>query len=78
MEDEATRDWVGDPVNTITGISGDTITFENNWATTLINNDYKITFANYDDVTDQQKRFCFISDDGNNFSDGLPSYLISY
>lgn len=73
-----TRNWLSDPINTITGISGDTITFENNWATTLINNNFKITFADYDDVTEQQKRFCFISDNGNTFSDGLPSYLISY
>ncbi|NBW80086.1 MAG: hypothetical protein EBR27_13960, partial [Betaproteobacteria bacterium] len=60
------------------GISGDTITFENNWSTTLVNGAQKITFADYGDVVDQQKRFCFISDNGNTFSDGLPSYLISY
>ena len=73
-----TRNWTGDPLNTITGISGDTLTFANNWTTTLVNSQFKITFADYDDVTDQQKRFCFISDNGNTFSDGLPSYLISY
>ncbi|NBW79724.1 MAG: hypothetical protein EBR27_12045 [Betaproteobacteria bacterium] len=73
-----TRNWLADPINTIVGISGDTITFENNWTTTLVNGAQKITFADYDDVTDQQKRFCFISDNGNTFSDGLPSYLISY
>jgi hypothetical protein len=78
LYDNASRDWLADPVNTIAAISGDQITFENDWATTLVNGAHKITFANYDDVTDIQKRFCFISDDGNNFSDGLPSYLISY
>lgn len=78
LYDNTTRDWTGDPLNTITGISGDTLTFQNNWTTTLVNNQFKVTFADYDDVTDQQKRFCFISDNGNTFSDGLPSYLISY
>jgi hypothetical protein len=78
LYDNATRNWLADPINTIVGIAGDVITFENNWTTTLVNNAQKITFADYDDVTDQQKRFCFISDNGNTFSDGLPSYLISY
>ncbi len=73
-----TRNWVADPINTIVSIVGDTITFENNWATTLTNNDYKITFADYNDVVTQQKRFCFISDNGNTFTDGLPSYVISF
>lgn len=78
LYNNTTRNWNGDPVNTISSISGDTITFQNNWATTLVNGGYKITFADYDDVTEQQKKFCFISDNGNTFSDGLPSYLISY
>jgi hypothetical protein len=78
LYDNASRDWLADPINTIAGITGDVITFENDWTTTLSPNSQKITFADYDDVTDQQKRFCFISDDGNTFSDGLPSYLISY
>jgi len=78
LYDNTTRDWTADPLNTITGISGDTLTFQNNWTTTLVNSQFKVTFADYDDVTDQQKRFCFISDNGNTFSDGLPSYLISY
>lgn len=78
LYDNATRDWLADPINTIVGIAGDVITFENDWTTTLVNNAQKITFADYNSVTDQQKRFCFISDDGNNFTDGLPSYLISY
>lgn len=73
-----TRNWLADPVNTIASISGDTITFENDWTTTLVGGVHKITFADYDQVIDQQKRFCFISDDGNNFTDGKPSYLISY
>lgn len=78
LYDNVTRDWLADPINTIVGIAGDVITFENDWTTTLVNNAQKITFADYNSATDQQKRFCFISDDGNNFTDGLPSYLISY
>ena len=78
LYDNATRDWLADPINTIVGIAGDVITFENDWTTTLVNNAQKITFADYDDVSEQQKRFCFISDNGNTFTDGLPSYLISY
>lgn len=74
----ASRNWLADPVNTIASISGDVITFENDWTTTLVATTHKITFADYDQVAEQQKRFCFISDNGNTFTDGLPSYLISY
>lgn len=72
------RDWLADSVNTIATIVGDVITFENDWTTSLVATSHKITFADHDDVIEQQKRFCFISDDGNTFTDGLPSYLITY
>lgn len=57
--------------------SKDLITFENNWATTLTTN-HRIRFANYDEVEDTQKRYCFISDDGNDFADGKPTYKVTY
>lgn len=78
LYDNNARDYTADTDNTIVAINNDKITFENDWTTTLSNNDYKITFTDYDKVAKQQKRFCFISDNGNTFSDGLPSYLISY
>lgn len=57
--------------------SKDLITFENNWATTLTL-DHRIRFANYDEVEDTQKRYCFISDNGNNFDDGKTTYKVTY
>ncbi len=58
----------------------DTITFEDAWGTTITSpNDFKIRFCDYDDATDSQKRYAFISDQGNNFtSDDKPSYKVTY
>lgn len=49
-----------DPVNTITAIDGDEITFENAW-TTVLSTDHKIVFAEYDQVAPSQKRYAFFS-----------------
>lgn len=55
------------------------IVFENDWDTTLENGRYRMRFADYDDTIDSQKRYCFISDDGNNFlSDNKPTYKVTY
>lgn len=56
----------------------DTINFEDDWATILVDNAYRIRFADYDEVIASQKRYCFISDDGNDFDDGTPTYRITY
>jgi hypothetical protein len=72
-----TRDYLGTQVNEIASVAGDTVTFVDDWVTTLATNQ-RIMFADYDQVSDQQKRFCFISDDGNTFTDGKPSYIISF
>lgn len=66
-----------DIINTINDVTGDTITFENDFVTTL-DADHKIKFADYDDVSDSQKRYCFISDGGANFADGKPTYKVTY
>lgn len=69
--------YTADAVNTITEISGDTITFENDFVTVL-STSHRIKFADYDEsVTDEQFRYCFISDDGNNFGDGERTYSIT-
>lgn len=57
--------------------SRDLITFENNWTTTLTTN-HRIRFANYDEVEDTQKRYCFISNNGGDFADGKPTYKVTY
>ncbi len=64
--------------NEILSVVGDVITFVDDWATTLVNAQHRIMFCDYDTAVEQQKRFCFISDDGNNFDDGLKSYAISF
>lgn len=77
--DEATRTYFSDDVNTIASISDDTITFEDDFVTTLQADDHRLRFADYDDVVDSQKRYCFISDDGANFDiDDKPTYKVTY
>ncbi len=71
-------DYAIDAVNEIESVVGDVITFKNNWTTVLTINEYRIKFADYDDVTDQQKRFCFISAGSSDFTDGKPPYQITF
>lgn len=74
---ETTNAYEADAVNTITIISGDTITFQNNFSTTLTTS-HRIKFANYDEsLTDEQYRYCFISDGGSDFADGERTYSIT-
>lgn len=84
--------YLPDAVNTILDITGNTLTFENNWTTTL-SDDVILKFADYDDCSEiQLKRFAFIgyraadyNDDYNNdhliggdgkFADGKKAYQI--
>ncbi len=66
-------------INEIESISGDDITFVDNFTTTLTGpGDMKLKFANYDECAESQKRYCFISDAGLNFGDGKPTYKVTY
>jgi hypothetical protein len=72
------RDLVDSQVNTIESINVDQITFVDDWDETLVNNRFRMMFADYDDVVEQQKKFCFISSGSNEFSDGKSPYKISF
>lgn len=78
LYDNNTRDYANAQVNRIASISGDTITFENDWSVTLVAFVARILFADYNDVTEQQKRFCFISDGNNNFADDSKPYQVTF
>lgn len=78
LYDNAARDYADLQENEIASIVGDKITFVDPWSTTLVATQHRIMFADYDSVTDQQKRFCFISDDGNNFDDNKKTYTIGF
>jgi hypothetical protein len=57
----------------------DSITFQDAWATSISTpNNYRIRFVDYDGAIDSQKRYAFISDGGNDFADGKPSYKVTY
>lgn len=76
---ESTRTYFADAPNKIVDVTGDTLTFENNFATTLVPTTQRIRFADYDDVAESQKRYCFVSDNGANFTDDdKPTYRITY
>lgn len=66
------------PLALETSAKDDIIVFENDWTTTIINNRYRMKFCDYDDAVDTQKRYCFISDSGNNFADGKQTYKVTY
>ena len=50
--------YESDDVNYITDITGDTVTFQSNFVTTLTTH-HVMRFANYDKCTDTQKRYAF-------------------
>ena len=74
--DEVGMTYAPDSLNEIVAIDGDDITFLNNWTTTLTPGNFRLKFPDYDDATDSQKRYCFISDGGLNFADGKKAYQI--
>lgn len=78
LYNNTTRDYADIQVNEIASVVGDTITFVNNWATTLLTTTHRIMFADYDDVTEQQKKFCFVSAGTMEFLDGKKPYQITF
>lgn len=62
----------------IVAISGDNITVDTDWTTTLLPNVHVIRFADYDDVSQSQKKYAFVSANGDaNFPDDSPPYRIT-
>lgn len=78
LYDNTARDYAAAETNVIESVSGDTITFVSDWVTTLVATTHRMMFADYNQVSEQQKKFCFISDDGNNFTDGKKAFVISF
>lgn len=78
--DTTTLDYTTDPLNTITEVHSDgTIKVAVPWATTLVNNRYRLKFPLYDDATPDQRRYGFIGiNPGETFADGSSSYLITF
>lgn len=78
LYDNTARDYADSQENEIASIVDDQITFVDPWSTTLVNGQFRIMFADYDSVVEQQKKFCFISDAGNNFGDNKKTYTIGF
>lgn len=70
--------YFADAPNKIVDITGDSITFENNWTTVLVVTNHRMRFADYNDSVDSQKRYCYISDNGADFADGKQTYKVTY
>lgn len=65
-----------DPVNEISLISGDDVSFINPW-TTILTINHSLRFADFDQVAESQKKFAFIGKvAGANFDDGSSPYKI--
>ncbi len=74
---ELTGVYEADTENEIIDITGDTITFKDNFSTTLTTN-HRLKFPDYDEATNDQRRYGFISDDGLDFDDGSATYRITF
>ena len=75
---ETTQSYESDPFNTIESIVGDTITFANNFSTTLQAGVHRLKFVDYDDATQDQRRYCYVSDSGLNFDDNSSTYRVLF
>jgi hypothetical protein len=73
--DSVANEFETDPVNTIVGINGSTIIFENDWDTTLTTS-HIIRFADYDNVSVEQLLYGFINLFNNDFPDNTGPYKI--
>ena len=77
LYDNTAREYeAGEPVNEIVAIAGDQLIFANDFLVTL-SSSKRLKFANYDEVTESQKRYCFISDSGLDFSDSKRTYVVT-
>jgi hypothetical protein len=79
--DNDLREYMADPVNEIESITTDTITFADAWATDITADPtrYKVLFADYEEVTDDQRRYGFISATGAEvFFDGKKRYCVTF
>ena len=65
LYDNNLRNYATEFRNEIVSINEDTITFSHDWPVTLVDNVSRLMFANYDEVVEQQKKFCFVSNDDN-------------
>lgn len=73
--DNVAAEYATTQVNEIESIDGDEITFVDPWDVTL-SADHRLKFPDYDDATAEQKRYCFISPTGLDFSSTEKSYKI--
>lgn len=73
--DDVAGDYVNGELNTILEISGNDLIFEGDWVVVLTT-DMRIKFADYDDVSEQQKKYCFVGC-GADFNDGGKLYQIT-
>lgn len=73
-----TRDFYGTQTNEIVSIVGDVITFKDDWLYPLDILVSRIMFADYNEVSEQQKKFCFINVENENFSDGTKPYQVTF
>lgn len=73
--DTVAKDYATTETNIIDSFSGDDMIFTAAWAFVLTTS-HRIVFADYNQVTAQQRKFCFISD-GVDFDDGRLTYQIT-
>jgi hypothetical protein len=74
---KSTFSYEPDPINTIMNIDGDVITFANPWTTPVDSLIHAIRFADYNQVTDSQKKYSFVGKlSGANFDDDSGPYKI--
>ncbi len=74
--DNIANGYTADEVNEIAAVVDDIVYFVNPWATTLTT-DHRLKFCDYDEATESQRRYAFVSIDNQNFSRTGKQYTIA-
>lgn len=79
LYDNVSRGPALSQTNEIISVIGDVVTFADAWTIPVVDNTHRVMFADYDDVNDQQKKYCFISQNMSPyFADGSDPYKILF
>jgi len=75
LYNKQTNTYEPDSPRTISEINGDIIKFDTPFLSSITAGIHMLKFADYDEVNEQQKKFCFTGC-GSDFDDGKPQYKI--
>lgn len=78
LYDNTARDYAVVQNNVIFSVVGDVVVFTDNWLVPIVDGQHRIVFSDYQVVTAQQRKYCFICQNAGTFSDLTTPYQILF